>query len=288
MTARLLGFIAVLGLFIGCGGRSVQVTFQVTGRILSVTTGGAPNPAASVQIGRVTALTEAGSGTFVLQAAKDASSLIVSQPGILTFVFSLLPITAPTDLGDFWIGPEVVNIVGTVLDAQSGLGVPQASVSFAGRKTLTQQNGDFVLENVAYDSNSQFVFFGIIGRVEKEGYVTAEFNANQNPVQNIITLPPILLAPTSDPIPPGPPFNLWGIVTVQGGNSSGTIVSLIFQGSTFRLQNLTSDGKYLFWVPPADYILRFEKSGFQTAEIPISGFTSPDQVIRNDITLIPN
>lgn len=288
MIARLFSFVVALVLFIGCGGRSVQVTFQVTGRVLSVTTGGAPNPAASVQIGRTTALTEAGSGIFVLQAAQGASSLTVSQPGILTFVFSILPITAATDLGDFWIGPEVVTIVGTVLDAQSGLGVPQANVSFAGRKAATQDNGDFVLENVAYDSNSQFVFFGIIGKVEKNGYVTTEFSANQNPVQGVITLPPILLAPTSDPIPPGPPFNLWGIVTVQGGNPSGTIVSLIFQGSTLRLQNIASDGKYLFWVPPADYILRFEKSGFQTAEITVNGFTSPDQVIRNDITLIPN
>lgn len=287
MIRIILGLI-ILALIAGCGGGGFGGGgIQVTGRVLSVSTGSAPNPQATVQIGTNTAQTGAGDGLFIMNVASGSSTAIVLS-AFPTFTFNFPPVVAPTDLGDFWIGPASVNIVGQVIDAADSLPVSGVLVRFAGKRATTNANGEFTLEGVAYDPNNSFVFSGIAGRLDKSGYVPAEFFVNQDPIAGVITLPPLLIAKISDPNPPPPPFNLWGIVSLQGGGSSaGTIVTLLQSGTPIRQFTVGNDGRYLFWASPNDYTIRFELNGFQTLEIQITGFTQPNQVIRNDVTLVP-
>jgi hypothetical protein len=273
----------------GCGGGGGGGgTVRADGRVLSVSTGGPPNPPATAQIGGASTQTESDSGVFILNVAPGATTLAVLHPVFPTFTFDFPPITANTTLGDFWIGPETVTIVGSVIHAQTSEPIPDALVLFAGKRATTAQDGEFTLTGVAYDSQNDFVFQGILGTVQKSGFLTTQFTANQNPVGGVITLPPILLAPISDPNPPGPPYNLWGVVTVQGGTPTGTTVTLLESGTPIRRYAVGGDGRYYLWAVPGTYVLRFEKTGFQTVDIPVIGFDSPDDVIRNDVTLVPN
>jgi len=281
----------VLGLTLlwGCGGGGgTGGTVRADGRVLSVSTGGPPNPPATAQIGSASAPTQSDSGVFILNVALGATTLVVLHPVFPTFTFTFPPITTDTTLGDFWIGPETVTIVGTVIHSQTSEPIPDALVLFAGKRATTNQDGEFTLTGVAYDSQNDFVFQGILGTVQKSGFLTTQFTANQNPVGGVITLPAILLAPVSDPNPPGPPYNLWGVVTVQGEPPTGTIVTLLDSGTPIRRYNVGSDGRYFLWAVPGAYVLRFEKAGFQTVDVTVTGFDSPDDVIRNDVTLVPN
>lgn len=279
-----LGVITLLG---GCGGGGFGGGIQVTGRVLSVSTGNPPNPQATVQIANVTAQTGAGDGVFVMNVPSGSSSAIVLS-SFPTFTFTFPPVVAPTDLGDFWIGPATVTIVGQVIDAADSTPVSGVLVRFAGKRTTTDSGGNFTLTEVAYDPVNTFVFTGIPGRLDKAGYVPAEFFVNQDPIGGVINLPPLLIARISDPNPPPPPYNLWGVVSLQGGGSpAGTVSTLLQNGTPVRQFNVGNDGRYLFWAVPGDYTIRFEKTGFQTLEIQITGFTRPDQVIRNDVTLVP-
>ncbi len=283
----LLAVLAIAMSLLGCGGGGTGGGgIQVTGRVLSISTGNAPNPQATVQIGSRTAQTGAGDGLFVMSVEAGATTAIVLS-AFPTFTFSFPAIVVPTDLGDLWIGPSTVTINGQVIDAADSEPVPGVVVRFAGKRTLTDANGLFSLEGVAYDPANTFVFTGIAGRLEKAGYVPAEFFVNQDPIAGVISLPPLLIAKVSDPNPPPPPFNLWGVISLQGGGSpSGTIVTLIQSGTPIRQFNVGNDGRYLFWAIPNDYTIRFERTGFQTLEIQITGFTEPNQVIRNDVTLV--
>lgn len=292
MTMRkhltLLSILAIAALGCSPGGAGGGGGFQVTGRVLAVNTGGPPNPQATVQIGNASTTTGASDGLFVLNVDTGASAMTVLHSVFPTFVFTFPPVTADTDLGDFWIGPQTVTVTGSVLDASTLGAVDSATVTFGGRRAVTNASGAFTLTEVAYDPASEFIFFGIVGRVMKSGYIPAEFFVNQSPIGGVVSLPPILIAPVSDPNPPGPPYNLWGIVTLSGGGDpTGTEVTLKQNGTPVRFQNLGSDGRYRFWAVPGSYTILFQKSGFQDLEITITGFTSPDQLIRNDVTLIP-
>ncbi|GIV01988.1 MAG: hypothetical protein KatS3mg015_0818 [Fimbriimonadales bacterium] len=280
---------AVVVSLAGCGGGGVGSGggIRVDGRVLSVTTGGPPNPQATAQIGSASSLTGAEDGVFVLNVASGSSQLVVTHPTFPTFVFDFPPVTADTSLGDFWIGPETVNIQGRVVNSQDSSPIEGALVQFAGKRAVTGSDGSFLLTGVAYDSQNDFVFIGIFGTASKSGFLTAQFNVVNQPVNGVITVADILLAPESDPNPPGPPYNLWGIVTVQGGSPVGVIATLLQGGSPVRVFNVGANGRYQFWAVPGSYTIRFEKSGFQTVEIPIVGFDSPDDVIRNDVTLVP-
>lgn len=259
---------------------------QISGRVLSISTGEAPNPPATVTVaGRST--TTGGSGAFFLNVPSGASEIQVTHAIFPPFIFTVPPIIQSKDLGTFYIGPDTVTIVGTVIDSSTTKPISNVLISFAGRRAISDAMGQFTLEGVAYDPNSEYVLFGIPGRAEHPLYLPAEFFANQSPVGGVITLPPILMAPVSDPNPPPPPFNLWGIVSLQGGgNPQGTLVTLEQGGNPIRIFNVGSDGRYAFWAVPGSYTILFEKDGYQPLRIAVT-LTEPNQVIRNDVTLVP-
>ncbi len=280
-----LGCFALALLLTSCtvgGGGGIQVS----GRVLSISTGEGPDPPATVTIAGRSTTTVPTSGTFFLGVPSGASEVQVTHSVFPPFVFTVPPITQSRDLGTFYIGPQTVTIVGTVLDASTNQPIGNVVVSFAGRRALSNSAGEFTLEGVAYDPNSEFILFGIPGRAEHPLYLPAEFFVNQSPIGGVITLAPILMAPLSDPNPPPPPFNLWGIVSLEGGgNPQGTLVTLEEGGNPIRRYNVGSDGRYAFWAVPGSYTILFEKEGFQPLRIAVT-LTQPNQVIRNDVTLV--
>ena len=289
---NLLLLFVLISLLAGCGGGGGGGgggnNVQVAGRVLSVSTGSPPNPVATVQIGTRTGQTGASDGLFAFQAALGSTSVVVLS-AFPTITFLIPAIVSATDLGDMWIGPQTVTVQGSVINANTGDPIDAATVRFAGHVTTTNSSGFFSISGVAFDPGSEFVFFGIVGKIQKTGFVPADFNSNQSPISGIVTLPPISIAPVSDPSPPGSPGNLIGIVSLQGGgNPSGATVTLLDGASPIRQVTVGTDGRYKIWASPSNsYTLRFVKSGFITQDVPIIGFTSPSQVITNNVTLAP-
>lgn len=289
---RIFLLVLIVSLLVGCGGGGGGGgggnNVQVTGRVLSVSTGSPPNPVATVQIGTRTGQTGASDGLFAFQAPIGSASVIVLS-SFPTFTFLIPALTAATDLGDLWIGTQTITLQGTVINANTSDPIDGATVRFGGHVTTTNASGAFSISGVAYDGGSEFVFFGIVGKVQKTGFVPADFNANQSPIAGIVSLPPIAIAPVSDPNPPGSPGNLVGTVSLQGGgNPSGATVTLLDGATPIRQVTVGTDGRYKIWAAPSStYTLRFAKSGFTTQDVPITGFISPSQVITTNVTLAP-
>lgn len=267
----------------GGGGGASQST--IVGRVLNVATGGPTNPRSSVQVGANSTLTSASDGSFSLPAPNGTTSVQVDTLGAFgVWTFAFAPSNGVTDVGDLWVGPEQVTVEGTVLNSVDNQPVPGATVSFAGRLGTTDANGHFSLPNVAYSSATQTAFWGIAGFVRKNGFDPAEFSAQPHvAVGGVVTVDDILMTPTSDPNPPGPPYNIWGRVSPPA-EAPGTIATLKENGNPVRIFNVGSDGIYRFWVPPGAYSIDFVK-GNLTANVPSVVLTQPNDVIRQDVTL---
>lgn len=285
-VAIVLGFISgCVGGATGGGGGGIQAS----GVVKDVSTGEGPDPVATVTIGSSSTQTQAISGNFQLNNVEQGSSSMTVTSNYPTFNFEFPAILASVFLGEFWIGPDTVTIVGSVVDVNTTEPIAGVLIKFAGRRALTDSNGEFILLEVAYDYSDSFIFDTILGTAEKEDYIPTAFTANQNPIQGVITLPPILMAPSNDPNPPPPPYNLWGNVTTSdGASSSGATVTLFKGPDPIRVTTVDANGKYYFWVPPFDYDILVQKNGYQDAMASVSGFTNANQIIQVDIHLIKN
>jgi len=291
----LLSFVSILmfvSIFMmscgGGGGGTGGSGILVSGKILSVSTGEGPDPPATVTIGGASTQTEPGTGTFSLFVETGATSMLVTS-NFPDFTFHFPAITKNTDLGEFWIGPQTVTVQGSTVDVNTTEPIPDVSVKFAGRTDSTDENGEFVLSEVAYDAENTWVFESILGRAEKEGYIPSNFMANQNPINGVITLPPILMAPSNDENPPPPPYNLWGNVTTDdGGDPTGVEVTLeLTDGTPIRFTTVSENNRYYFWVAPNDYIIFFHDPNgvYRDENVPVTGFISPDQIVQIDVQL---
>jgi len=277
--------------FLGCGGGggggSSSNDATATGRIVQVETGAAPNPAASVQIGSGSVLTDASDGSFQLDAKVGSSVLTADTQTVSSgvWVFNIVPLVAGVnDVGDLWVGPERVTLRGTVRNSATNDPIVGATVSFGGRQGTTNGSGIFSLAEVAYSSATQVAFWGIPGSVRATGFFKTDFSAAPNIASGgIVDVGEIFLVPTSDPNPPGPPYNIWGQVTAPGG-PSGAIVRLKQGGVDKRVFNVGPDGKYFFFVVPGSYVISASKGASTAADINVT-LTSPTEVIRRDVVI---
>lgn len=279
-------FMAMFLLGCGGGGPVSGPLVIVTGRVINVQTGGPPNPQASVQIGAVSALTDAA-GVFRLSVPPGATSLVIdsrTDAGVWTYSFP--PATsATTDVGDLYIGPNRVALVGKVLNAANDAPVANADVEFAGRATKTAANGSFRLNEVAYAPGDLTTFWGIEGIVRASGFFIANFRAEPAVADttNEVLLDDIFLVPISDTTPPDTPYNIWGRVS-PSAEAPGTMVTLSQGGTDLRQMTVGSNGLYWFWMTPGTYTIRFQKGSLSAPEQTVN-LTAPNQVVRRDVTL---
>lgn len=285
MRYGVLALLAVLLVACGGGGGGGGGSAVVLGRVLQVATGGPPNPRASVQKGGKSVLTSATDGSFQLDVPKNTTSLLVDPlngSGTWTFVFA--PVSGTVDVGDLWIGPERVRVQGTVLNSTNNLPVSGATVNFAGRIGATDANGRFDLVDVAYSSATQTAFWGILGSVRATGFFKTDFSAQPNTaLGGVVTVNDILITPTSNTVPPGPPYNVWGRIS-PSANAPGTVVTATLSGNPVRIFNVGSDGTYKLWLSPGTYVLSFANGALSAPDETVT-LTQPNQVIQRDVVL---
>ena len=280
-----LVFLVIFAL-LGCGGGGISIpaTATLTGRILQISTGGAPNPRATVQVGSATVLTDASDGSFQLVVPTGTTSIIVdthASSGVWTF--TIAPATGVADVGDLWVGPNKVTLQGKVIKSSDGSAIAGAAISFAGRIGTTNASGLFSIAEVAYDNANQAAFWGVIGAAKATGFFKGDFSASPNvAVASIVTVDDIPLTPSSDVDPPPVPYNIWGRVN-PGAQASGTIVTLKLAGTSVRIVNVGADGAFYFWVAPGSYTIEAVKGTLtDTQSVTL---TRTNEVKRQDINL---
>ena len=268
----------------GGGGGAAGIT--LTGRVLSIVTGGSLNPAVIVQSTTgATATTSIIDGSFSVSSPSGSTSLLVNSAALGVFTFTFPTATqATTDIGDLWVGPEKVTVVGTLQNAASGLGISGGKVQFGGQNAVTDSTGQFAIANVAYSSTSTAGFLGLVGNAAATGFFPNTFTSSGNTaVSGLVDVGIVLLTPLSDSTPPGSPYTIWGKVS-PAANALGTIVTLKQSGSAIRQFNVGLDGKYQFWVPVGTYTIEY-KNGSLTAPTQTVTLTLPTDVIQKDVSL---
>lgn len=282
----------------GCGGGGGGTTggttgggFTLVGRVIWASTGAAPNPQATVQVGAASTLTDPGDGSFLLDVASGSTAAVVvyraspnSDP--ISFTFTFQPIAdGVLDIGDLWIGPTRVTVIGRVLSTADNSPIAGATVRFAGRSGQTDASGAYALADVAYDPNNLAAFLGIQGVVTSSGFNAQTFFPDSGAVDGVVTIPDVLMSPVSDPNPPPTPYNIWGVISPQSA-ASGTIVTLLRDGLAVRQFNVGADQRYAFWITQGTYTLRFRNPGLGLSAPDVTlALQRNDEVIRKDATL---
>jgi len=286
MSRILLGLFAILGVLLaGCGGGGgPATTFTVTGRVLSVVSDGPVNPSARIQVGGTTATTNAADGSFTIQVPSGTTSLTVdtlSSFGV--FVFTVPSITADSDVGDLWVGPEKVTVTGTVRNSTDSTPIANADVNFGGVVGKTNASGGFSLSNVAYSTDNIQGFFSVVGSARATGFFASNFSPTQPAVAGVVTVDDILLTPSTDTTPPPGPYNIWGRIN-PSSLAAGTLVTLSQNGNAVRQFTVGSDGKYFFWVPAGTYTISFANGSHTAADQSVT-LAQQNQVVEKDATL---
>lgn len=269
----------------GGGGGSTPTTNVLIGRILDISNGGRPNPQASVQFGSASVLTSTSDGSFTLSVAADSGTLTIDpRNGGPLFKYDFVVSGATTDLGDLWLGPELVSVAGKIVSAQTGDPVPGAKVAFLGRVATANASGNYSLANVAFSDAASSVFGGIQGLVTAAGFIANGFDASQGTkTGSTVALPDIALTPEGDGTPPPGPVNVWGRVA-PADQAAGTQVS-VFQGTTLvRMLTVGANATYGFWLTPGTYRLEFV-NGALTAPNETVTLNTTSEVIRRDVQL---
>lgn len=291
---RLLILLTLLAAFaLGCGGGGGGTggggSTVITGRVVWLPTGSAPSPSATVQIGSRSVPSDPSDGSFQLSIDPGATQVTVvySPPGgaTVSFTFTVPALTADTDLGDLWIGPEKVTVVGKVLSAADGAPVSGALVRFGGQTGLSGADGSFSLSPVAYSKDDLGVFLGIEGQASRPGFLAGSFLAQSEAVGGVVDVGEVLLTPESSNEPPGLPTNLFGRV-FPAEDAPGTVITLLQGGNPIRQATVGSDQRYRFWAEPGTYTLRFANpnNGKSAPDRQVT-LNSPDDQVEVDVTL---
>ncbi len=285
-----LFLIATLLLLIGCGGgggTGTTPTANLVGRIIWVETNGAPDPAASVTASGNSVQTDINDGSFNIQVDVGTTSITVSyssgggSPVIRTFNFA--PASGTVDLGDLYIGPDEITLVGTVEDASNGQPVDAALIKFAGRSGTTDINGNFAIPNVAYSAGNPAAFGDIVGEITKGGYVRRLFNPPTTANAGQVIVGTLLISPTSSDTPPPTPANLTG--TIQPVNDgAGATVKLMDGLTEVRSTVADGSGQYKFWAPTGSYTVEAENGGKSGSEPVTLSQTNVQKVVNVTIS----
>lgn len=284
--------LALLGAFIinGCGGSGGGGgTATITGTIVYVETGGAPNPAATVQVGSSTIATDASTGSFTMtNAPVGVTTLTVntnSSAGVWTFTIPASTTGNTLDVGELWVGPQRVTLTGSVLDSSTNNPVAGATVKFGGAVGTTNASGIFSLSPVAYPNTNFAAFWGIVGNVTASSYFANTFSASPNTsVSGTVTVASVLLTPLSNTTPPPPPYNVWGRITPTA-EGAACQVTLLQNGTAVRKTVADSTGTYYFWVPPGTYTLHFVSGTHTDTTDPSVTVKATNDVERQDVVL---
>jgi len=283
---RKLCWFVVLAIIIGCGGggAGTNPTAVLVGRVLQVSTGGAPNPQASVQVGSASVLTDVTDGSFTLTVTPGATSITVDSRGSSgVWTFTIPAASGTQDVGDLWIGPDRVALKGKVVRSTDGSPISGAIVEFGGKTGTTNAGGLFTLPEVAYSAANQTAFWGIVGSVRAANFFRNDFTASPNvAVSGVVTVNDIPLTPSNDTDPPPPAYNIWGHV-LPSSDAPGTVVTLKQAGTPVRVVNVGSTGVFTFWITPGTYTIEALK-GSRTGTATVT-LTAPNQVVQKDVTL---
>lgn len=285
MRFKLLALLVLLLVIFGCGGGGGGFGGQnatIVGRVLNVQTGGPISPAASVQAGGQSTLTESD-GSFQVSVPQGTNSVTVDAGAFGAFTYTVPAASGTTDVGDLWVGPQKVTVTGRIIDSTDGTAVAGAKVSFAGHTATTNSVGTYRLENVAYSATSQAAFWGIVGKVKATDYFDISFTASgKTAVGTTVTLDDLRMTPDDGSTPPPFPFTIWGIIS-PSADAQGTIVTLKENGTAVRVYNVGADRTYYFWVVPGTYTIEARKG---TLEADGSAtLNQTNEVIRRDMTL---
>lgn len=236
----------------------------LTGRVVSIVTGGPVTPAPSVQTdeGRVTASAD---GSFAVDARAGTETVLIDTPSFGVFSFTGTAVSeVTTDLGDLYVGPQRVTLTGILRSGTAGAVISGGTVTFGGRRANTDANGRFTLSDVAYAPDTTAAFLGIVGTARAPGFIAGEFTTQgRTPTAGALDLGEVLLTPESDPSPPGLPFTIFGTVSPFSA-APGTVVSLRSGTTEVRRTTVGNDATYGFWVAPGTYTVTFTK-GTRTA-----------------------
>lgn len=282
----LLGVALVL---CGCaGGGGGGGTASVTGTVLWIPTNGAPNPAATVQIGSRAVLTNLVDGSFVQTAPVGTNSLLVSYTPPagtpVTFTFHVPAVASNSDVGQLVIGPEKVTIRGRIISSETGLPVVGAHVTFGGQFGLSGSDGTFSLSEVGFSSSALANFLTLTGRVTATGFLPVTFGASSGPVSGVVQVGDLAMPPQSSDVPPTLPGNLSGRI-LPSGSAATTIVRVFDTGGTpLRQFTVGSSGQFAFWLPAGTYTLRATNGALTSGDVTVT-ITSVDTPIVRDLTL---
>lgn len=281
----------------GCGGGGGGgLPADIRGRILLVTSGQPPNPAANVTVAGASSVQTLGDGTFLVRnAAASATEITVSAAGVTTLRQALPTLTpnAVNDLGDIFLTDSTYNadIDGAVVHSDTLAPVAGALVRVSGKSVVTGANGEFAIQGLPVGLGGSDLAVGLVratGFEDKPLVLDIPLGATAPPDNLVNHLGDILLSPPVGGIPGGP-TTIRGKVTLQGQTvHTGTSVTLIRAadgqelGSALTLQ----DGSYGFWVPVGQYRVRADRAGYQSQTVNAS-VTRLDVPVIVNMTLVP-
>ncbi|MBS1724004.1 MAG: hypothetical protein JSS66_13750 [Armatimonadetes bacterium] len=241
----------------GGGGGTAMVNLQ--GRVIWIETGSGTNPASTVRAGQNSTTTDVIDGFFEFAAASGTTSVTVtyvpSSGGPIVRTFNFPAATNDVDLGDLYVGPQVVSLKGRIVSAADNSAVPGATIAIAGRLATSAGDGTFSVDGVAYSAANPAVFLGLDGLVTATNFFARHFSPESLATGGIVQIGSIALTPEGSNDPPPPPFDVQGTASPVG-QGAGCQVDIL-QGSTLlRRVNADGAGKYTFWLPKGSYTLK--------------------------------
>lgn len=290
MVAKAVLVLTMLALLLaGCGGGGGTgggLLVTLTGRVVWIETGGAPNPAATVRSGSISNTTDLSDGFFTLIVPQGATSVTVTFTpnggSAVVRTFSFPPATSDVDLGDLYIGPQVVTVQGRTVNASSGAPIPGATVKLAGRMAVSGANGSFSIKDVAFSPAGLTVFLGLQGQAAANGFFPRSWSPSQGPVGGVADTGDVSMSPVGSNDPPPPPFNVAGDV-LPLSDGADSLVQVLKGSAVIRFGRADGSSRYRFWVPAGNYRIKATK-GSRTVERAFT-VSDPSVVQEVDVTL---